>query len=152
MRSGGWISTVLIVGILLSQAGCSQLASKLRKPGLPSPQATIEASEKAAGQTTGFSIRKAAGEPKEVAAALDRGRVHERFEQYDKAGKIYDAALREHPENAALLHRAGIAADMRKDHAQAERYFLAAAAQEPTNPELLGDLGYCYYLQGKLDQ
>ena len=150
MRSGGWIFTVLIVGILLSPAGCSQLASRLHRPGLPSPQATIEASEKAVGQAS--RLPGAVSEPRDVAAALERGRAHERSGQYDKAGKIYDAALREHPENTLLLHRAGIAADMRKDHAVAEKYFRAAAAQQPTNAELMGDLGYCYYLQGKLDE
>lgn len=159
MRSTGWILSWLGLGVLLAQSGCSHLPARgpLAGLGLPSPRATIAASQQKrapvvpASQAIPSSTKHRTGTgDASVSGALERGRTYERAAQHDKARKVYETALRSHPHDPALLHRLGVVADMQKKHAEAEQYLLAALNQQPQNAELLGDLGYCYFLQGKL--
>lgn len=156
MKSTWW--QLVGVGFFITCTGCSQLLGRggLSKLGLPSPQATIAAAEKKSS-TASTASKPAPSKPgrateAEVADVLTRGRTLENSGQFDKARKIYESALREHPQNASLLHRLGIVADRQKKYGEAEQFFLAAIKQEPRNAEVLGDLGYCYYLQARLDK
>jgi tetratricopeptide (TPR) repeat protein len=160
MRSTWW--QLAGIGLVVMAAGCSQLPGRagFSKLGLPSPQATIAASEKTSQRSAARQIprsgqKQADGAPVSdagVTEALHRGRALERGGQSDKARKVYETALTSHPHSAPLLHRLGVVADSQKKHAQAEKFFLAALQSSPQNAELLGDLGYCYFLQAKLDQ
>lgn len=49
------------------------------------------------------------------------------------------------------MHRLGCVADLQRRHGEAEQLFMVVA-KEPRNSEAMGDLGYCYFLQGKLPQ
>ncbi|MEX2025896.1 MAG: tetratricopeptide repeat protein, partial [Pirellulaceae bacterium] len=157
MRSTWW--QLAGVGLVVVLSGCSQLPNRPNL-GLPSPQATIAAAEKQ--KTTdrpkplrlgskGFKQADSRVDPA-VADVIFRGRSLEQAGQLDKARKTYEAALADHPGCAPLLHRLGIVADCQKKHADAERLFLSALETSPRNADVLGDLGYCYFLQGKLDQ
>lgn len=153
MRTSGILPGVLAV--LLVQTGCSYLperpaGTKLTLPslGLPSPQATIAASE----QETAMNVRaKNPSVNKIVTAELARGKSFELAGKLDKAHKVYAELLRQIPESSEAAHALGIVADKQGRHAQAEQCFLLALERQPRNPELLSDLGYCYFLQGRLD-
>lgn len=157
MLSTWWQSAGVSLVVVLS--GCSQLPGRTNL-GLPSPQATIAAAEKQ--KTTdrpkplrigskGFKRANNRVDPA-VGDVVARGRALEQAGQLDKARKTYEAALADHPGSAPLLHRLGIVADRQKRHADAERFFLSALEASPRNADVLGDLGYCYFLQGKLDE
>jgi tetratricopeptide (TPR) repeat protein len=87
-----------------------------------------------------------------VALALLRGRNFERSGEYDKARQLYEDLAVKHPADPQIAHRLGVVADFQRRHAEAEHFFQAALRSDPRNAEVLGDLGYCYFLQGQLSK
>ena len=143
MRTYLFAATVL--ALVLFQSGCSHMPerpswanwnAKAPSTGLPSPDATIAASE---------------AKPAGGSADLSRGKSLEAAGKFDKARKAYEDALRKRPESPEAAHALGLLLDKQGKHADAEQCFLAALQQQPRNPELLGDLGYCYLLEDRLD-
>lgn len=122
--------------------------SKTASPGLPSPDATIASSERKAG--TKATVTQAS---KNDAASEDisRGKSLEANGKPDKARKVYEAVLKQNPDNSEAAHALGVLLDKQGKHADAEQCFLAALQKQPRNPELLNDLGFCYMQQGRLD-
>jgi Tfp pilus assembly protein PilF len=159
MRSTWW--QLAGIAFVVVAAGCSQLPSRDGMPNLslPSPKATIAAAENAnsasrprSRRSNSKTSKQASGAASDdIAQALAAGRAQEHAGQLDKARKTYESALAVHPDGGPLLHRSGIVADGQKRHADAEKFFLAALERSPHNSVVLGDLGYCYFLQGKLD-
>jgi Flp pilus assembly protein TadD len=155
MRTSTFAATVL--ALVIFQSGCSHLPEQPswtkwnRKPtssGLPSPEATIAASEKQP-ETKDSSNQD---NPQDaVSADLSRGKSLEAAGKLDKARKAYEDALRKSPKSPEAAHALGVLLDKQGQHAAAEQCFLAALQQQPRNGELLGDLGYCYLLEGRLD-
>ena len=153
MRTSGiWLG---ILTTILLQVGCSFLPerpawTKLPLPslGLPSPQATISASEK---DQAAKAPPNQAPQNSAASAEISRGKALEVAGKLDKARKVYEDALRQNPNNAEAAHALGIVADKQGRHTDAEQCFLFALEKQPRNPELLSDLGYCFFLQGRLD-
>jgi tetratricopeptide (TPR) repeat protein len=131
---------------------------------LPSPWATVQASEKRPSSPTAPKVaaergtaRKSAdaqrpADQEPVAMAILRGRNFERSGDYEKARQLYEELAKKHPDSPQLAHRLGVVADCQRRHAEAEHYFQAALSAEPRNAEVLADLGYCYFLQGQLSK
>jgi Tfp pilus assembly protein PilF len=145
-----------ILPLVMLQSGCSQLPERpswakwnwnAPSTGLPSPDATITASE------TKTATKAPSKSPANdvVSAEISRGKALESAGKLDKARKVYEAALQLHPENPEAARALGILLDKQGHHADAEQCFLVALQHQPRNPELLSDLGYCYFLQGRLD-
>ncbi|HUE69441.1 MAG TPA: tetratricopeptide repeat protein [Pirellulaceae bacterium] len=157
MRSTWW--QLAGVGLVVVLAGCSQLPGRTNL-GLPSPQATIAAAEKQKTTDRTKPLRIVSKGFKQTVSRVDpavedviiRGRSLEQAGQFDKARKTYETALADHPGCAPLLHRLGIVSDCQKRHADAEQLFRSALEASPQNADVLGDLGYCYFLQGRLDE
>src|SRR5678816_370493 len=144
--------------VLALQAGCSQLPSRPNwaqwggkspaTPALPSPDATIAASE---GKPAAKSPAKQSPPVDPAQAEVSRGKALEAAGKNDKARKVYEAALQAHPNSLEAARALGILLDKQGQHADAEKCFLLALQKQPRSPELLSDLGYCYFLQGRLD-
>lgn len=150
-----------ILALIALQSGCSQLPprpswakwnEKSQTTGLPSPDATIAASEKQpAAKSSAKSPAKKSSQDSAVAGEISRGKALEAAGKPDKARKVFEAALRANPESMEAAQALGIHHDKQGRHADAEQCFLVALHKHPRNPELLSDLGYCYFLQGRLD-
>jgi Flp pilus assembly protein TadD len=110
---------------------------------LPSPSATLSAAKWGSKKTD---------ESASIGQQLAEGRNHERAGQSEKARKVYEELRVKHPENGTVAHRLAIVADTQRRHGEAEQLFLFALEKDPQNAEIMADLGYCYYLQGKLDK
>ncbi len=83
---------------------------------------------------------------------LSLARLNERHGQVESARLVYEAVLRNDPQNALAHHRLGVIAAQRRRFTQAEEHFQRAlSAGEPT-AELLADAGYLAYLQDQLDE
>lgn len=151
------ILATAVLAIVLIQSGCSQLPerpnwmswnSKSGSPGLPSPDATIASSEKKAGTK---SPPKQSSKNDELSSEISRGKSFEINGKPDKARKVYEAVLKQNPNNPDAAHALGVLLDNQGKHTDAEQCLLVALQQQPRNPELLNDLGFCYMQQGRLD-
>lgn len=151
------ISLLATTVLALLMSGCSQLPERptwakwnwqAPSTGLPSPEATIASSEN--NPATKASPKQSP--PNEaVSTEISRGKSLESAGKLDKARKVYEALLQQHPESPEAARALGILLDKQGHHADAEQCFLVALQKQPRNPELLSDLGFCYFLQGRLD-
>src|SRR6185436_12345800 len=146
-----------VLALVMLQSGCSQLPERpswakwnwnAPPTGLPSPDATIAASEK---QPSTKAPPKQSPQNDAVSTEISRGKALESAGKLDKARKVYEDALRQNPQQPQLAHALGVLLDKQGKHAEAEPCFLLALQKQPRNPELLSDIGYCYLLQGRLD-
>ena len=148
-------SMILACSALCLQTGCSHLPGRetMVRLGLPSPAATIAAAEKREEPPTNKRTSMFGGAKEsslDLAAEIARGQTYERDGDYDKARKVYEEVRQRHPNNVEAAHRLGIVADAQKRHSEAEQLFRFGLSHEPNNAELMSDLGYCLFLQGKL--
>jgi tetratricopeptide (TPR) repeat protein len=149
---------LIVVGLTSLNTGCSSTSRRnpLGDLSLPSPWATVKASEKeqtktsATRATPGKKNAPTSEADSQIALDLLRARGMENAGDYDKARKIYESLRKSHPDNLDVVHRLGVVADAQRRHGEAEGMFLYVLARDPRNAEVLSDLGYCYYLQGQL--
>jgi Flp pilus assembly protein TadD len=151
------IFAAAIIAVVLLQTGCSHLPerpswlswkSQDGSPRLPSPDATIASSEKKAATK---SPPKQSSQDEALGAEISRGKALEINGKPDKARKVYEAVLKQNPNNPEAAHALGVLLDNQGKHTDAEQCLLVALQQQPRNPELLNDLGFCYMQQGRLD-
>jgi tetratricopeptide (TPR) repeat protein len=169
-RLRGWLAGMALGSAILC-SGCAGTQERVSSAwqSLPSPWATLKSAKKqttetAATKTAAPEIqktadtkpakksakRKADKEEQSVAMELLRGLNCEHAGEWDKARQIYEELRKAHPENVEVAHRLGVVADAQRHHAEAEQLFLFALEHDPRNADLLCDLGYCYFLQGRL--
>jgi tetratricopeptide (TPR) repeat protein len=161
ITSRQWLASIVLAAFSLSGCAASREAGQAAWLKLPSPWATVKAAEK---QPAPFAASKSKtvarisandspeGEQEPVALALLRGRNFERSGDYDKARQLYEDLAGKHPNEPQIAHRLGVVADFQRRHAEAEHFFQMALQSDPRNAEVLGDLGYCYFLQGQLNK
>jgi tetratricopeptide (TPR) repeat protein len=139
---------------LLSTSGCAGTPKNpLTRLNLPSPWATVSASERESASKDKPTSKKAVdAESQDGQIALDilRGRGIEQSGEHDKARKLYEGLRQQYPDNLEVVHRLGVVADAQRRHGEAEGMFLYILQREPRNADVLADLGYCYFLQGQL--
>ncbi len=61
----------------------------------------------------------------------------------------YEQVLADQPRHPEAHHRLAILADRSGEYLLAEKHYLAAMREEPKNVDVLNDLGYSYFLQGR---
>jgi Tfp pilus assembly protein PilF len=83
---------------------------------------------------------------------LNRGHTLAQQGRFEEAKTHYEQVLRQQPNHALAHHRLAIIADKQKDFRIAEYHYRMALARSASNPDLLSDLGYSYFLQGKYRQ
>ena len=164
ISSRQWIACIALAALSVSGCAASREAGQAAWLKLPSPWATVKSAEKQTATPAAASKAKAsarvsatADQPPDsdqepVALALLRGRNFERSGDYDKARQLYEELGSKHPDDPRVAHRLGVVADFQRRHAEAEHFFQTALRSDPRNAELLGDLGYCYFLQGQLNK
>ena len=98
---------------------------------------------------------KQANKPAKVgpdfAQDLTRGRGLERSGKLAEARNVYQKLIVKYPQRYEAYHRLGVVADRQKRYREAQALYAQAIAIH-ADPELFNDLGYCLYLQGKLDK
>ncbi|WP_254509677.1 tetratricopeptide repeat protein [Anatilimnocola floriformis] len=141
---------LIVLAVAATSTGCAGMPGRdwftSWKPSLPSPGATVAKEEKIA------KAKDAKVEENTVAMEIARGRNFEKGGQLDKARKVYEDLRKKHPENYVIAHRLGVVADSERRHGEAEQLFMFALERQPNDAQIINDLGYCYYLQGKLTQ
>ncbi len=81
---------------------------------------------------------------------LVRARLLEHKGNLQAATKAYQSILKSEPEYAAAHHRLGVLAARNGRHEEAQRHFEQALDAGASSSELLADMGYNYFLQGRL--
>ena len=84
-----------------------------------------------------------------VAENLNLGHREAALNRFDQAEAYYRRVLEIQPDNIVANHRLAVLADKKGDFARAEHYYLTALRHDGRNPDLLGDIGYSYLLQGR---
>lgn len=89
-----------------------------------------------------------------VAEKLNRGHLAYDQGQLDQAKVHYEDVLKLQPKHGEAHHRLAVIADRQPnpDFKVAEQHYLTALQSKGSDPDLLSDLGYSYYLQGRLDE
>lgn len=81
---------------------------------------------------------------------LNVARLHERHDQMDEATQIYQQVLLADAKNVMARHRLGVIAVRDGRLADAQEHMQQAIALGQPSAELLGDMGYLYYLRHDL--
>lgn len=107
-------------------------------------------SKKAKQPINGSVLSQTAPGVSEFDRDLSIARLSERHDEVPKAKKIYLAILKRDPQNQEALHRMGVIAAQEGRTSEALNYIESALAQGNASAELLGDLGYIQFKQGRL--
>ena len=83
---------------------------------------------------------------------LAMARLSERRGQPDQAKQLYQVVIRKEPDNLVPYHRLGVMFAQDRDYQKSEAYFRKACEINPTDPKLLSDIGYSYYMQNRLSE
>jgi len=102
---------------------------------------------------------KAKDKEKEAAQALleygrelSRGRELERLGKPVEARAVYERLISASPRHYEAYHRLAVVADGQRRYQEAQALYTQAIRLNNRNPDLFNDLGYCFYLQGKLSK
>ncbi|MCE9607087.1 MAG: tetratricopeptide repeat protein [Planctomycetia bacterium] len=79
-------------------------------------------------------------------------RILERRKDFTAAERLYRELLVAEPKSRDCYHRLGVMAAVQGKYADAHQHYQAALACSAPTPDLLSDIGYCYYLQQQLPQ
>ena len=180
MNWRSWTVAVVLSCCTIWQTGCAYLTGKEKQPqaGFPSPSATIAKSAAKNPEspnspgtwsgalfrlTSNFqprrdkaekpAVKSPARQPStnpEIVAGLASVKTFADAGQLDRARTECEQLLARHRQNPQIEHRLGCIADLQGKHDEAEQLFLSALKNQGPDPELLDDLGYCYFLQNKL--
>lgn len=129
-----------------SSAGSETLsAAKSYQSAAPLPKSSSQSS------TTAKAKPKQSKEASsKFAQQFSKARGFEAEKNYQQARSIYEKLIVEYPERIDSYHRLAVVADRQRRHREAEALYTEALRLQPMNGAVLGDLGYCYFLQGKL--
>jgi len=177
VRQGSWLLHALCC---LALAGCAGGPDKsnptamkpLELPTLKSPAA--ETQDKSARPKAGdLSKPGTAGAEKEPAKEkgktkaeeisraqalmeynreLANGRELERLGKPVEARAVYERLITAYPRRCEAYHRLAVVADGQRRYPEAQALYTQAIRLNNRNPDLFNDLGYCFYLQGKLSK
>jgi hypothetical protein len=86
--------------------------------------------------------------PRQTRWAALAKQLEERGETAE-AEKLYQAALREDPDDGVVHHRLGVLLAKRGETALAHQHLESAALHNPASVEAANDFGYCCFLQGR---
>ena len=89
------------------------------------------------------------GAPSEFESNFSVARAYEMQGKYNQAEEVYGRMVARNPENHRLHHRLGVLAVRKGDLDDANSHFDQALKGAPDDPELLADIGYTMYLQGR---
>lgn len=84
-----------------------------------------------------------------VKRLLERGHDADAHGRTQEARMFYEQVLSEDPDHPEAHHRLGILADQSGDYERAEEHYHTALRGNPTDADVLNDLGYSYFLQGR---
>lgn len=84
-----------------------------------------------------------------IAARLSRAGTAYKGGRFAEAAALYEQVLKIDPGNPEAHHKLGNIADRRHDFGTAERHYAAAKAVRPDDANLLNDMGYSKFLQGR---
>lgn len=97
--------------------------------------------------------KEAPSERKRASGQLSFARLSERRGNPEQAKAVYEAIIRKYSQEFPLAyHRLGVMSARGGEFAEAERLFAKALKLKQDDPDLLSDVGYCLYLQSRLDE
>lgn len=152
----------LLAIVLLALSGCASLTPSWLS-GLPHPGSESAPAQAASQPPTMDEEMKA--HPLSEPAKLDghaiadymrelaKGVELQQSQQFPEARKHYEQLIQRYPARYEAYHCLGQVCDRQRRYAEAqENYQRAILLAENREPDLFNDLGYSFFLQGKLDK
>ncbi len=143
----GW-AALWLAAAATGLVGCAQTQMW---PGAPIATVSDSGSENAdMDAASRLEFRRPANEQEKNRLSL--ARLGERRGQGHLAQQIYTKIADENPRSIVAHHRLGILAARKGKLDQAEKHLQTARELAPPTAELLSDIGYCYYLQNRIEE
>ena len=92
------------------------------------------------------------GDAGQLVREIAKARSMEGSGKLEDARQVYQKLVRDFPDRHEPYHRLGLVADRQRRHREAESLYTQALQMKPLDAAILNNLGYCYYLQGKLEK
>ena len=155
--------SILCLGALTGCQSTQSLISKVKPDNVLKQQDEAESQAEIEANSKKFLAElkeKAADSNAEVEQLIRQGQqevVSWYQDQDDRhisaAKKHFRQALKLQPkQNVEALHGLAVVADLEKNFAVAEQHYQLALAQSPSDSNILGNLGYSYLLQNRLEE
>jgi Flp pilus assembly protein TadD len=163
MQSQRWRFAWFVALGIAVLSGCANLKIAGDTPKFGLPAGGLAASS-TAFDPTALDAKSPASAEKEAALTPEQkeqrmiesqfalARLCERRGENDDAAQIYNTLLEKIPNDPRPHHRLGVLAVQAGNFAKAEECFGKSQSLAPPTPELLSDIGYCYYLQHRLPE
>ncbi len=101
------------------------------------------------GRRDGDELQQARRSDASLERLLKRGYDADAHGRVLEAKHAYEQVLSEQPNHPEAHHRLAILADRAGEYSAAEKHYRIALRGKPTDADLLNDLGYSYFLQGR---
>src|SRR6187402_2210375 len=88
----------------------------------------------------------ASSRAQKIEGQFDMARLAESEGELEKSRGMYESILKKDPSNVAVNHRLGIVHARQSNYDVAKKFFNDALRLNPSDPEILNDLGYACYL------
>jgi Flp pilus assembly protein TadD len=154
----------LLIGLaaaVLAASGCSPFHAKTLRQTMRDgasdtvPPTAARPASGAAGSLSGllaFQSRRPEADRDEqsrLQQIIAIARLSERRGQPEQAERLYRQIMERAPTSAVPHHRLGVMRAKKRLFAEAEKFFAKAYELDPSNAELLNDIGYYYYLSSQ---
>ena len=93
--------------------------------------------------------RTSGGSASAIGRLMEQGYDADAHGRTQDAKKAYEQVLFKQPDHAEAHHRLAILADRAGEYSSAEKHYEIALRGKPNDADLLNDLGYSYFLQGR---
>jgi len=146
-----FIVVLAVSSAVVGTGGCAYtgISNGILKAGT-SPIADAQKNQRGSSfAARAFGQRKS---EKEFQSQIAMARLLERRDNYAAAEKMFVQLAKEYPEEPLASHRLGVIFAKRGKFDDAHKHFQKARAVTAPSAQLLGDIGYTYYLQHELDK
>lgn len=155
--------SILCLGALVGCQSTQSLISKVNSGNVLKQQGEVETPAEIEANSKKFlaEIKEQASDSQAEVELLIRQGQQEVVSWYQDqddrhisaAKKHFREALKRQPkQNVEALHGLAVVADLEKNFAVAEQHYQLALAQSPSDSNILGNLGYSYLLQNRLEE
>ena len=148
---GGWLVVAFAVATVCAGCSSTRKLKAIQSVGESDP-ATGGSLELLDPDSPAAMALRSSGDPSAVGKQMRLGETALQRGQFEQARTHFEAVLAEQPQHAKAHHGLAVIADNLGQFEQSETHYRIALDQSGEDAELLGDLGYSYFLQQRFDE
>ena len=129
--------------------GCVQWKDFATGPGAGNSLLSLATESQGPAEETPRDTRRAQPTGSELSSELALARLREQHGNTDDARRLYLSVVKQEPRNPLPYHRLAVLAAQEGDFKVAHQYFREAQERQTPSAELLCNIGYTYFLEGR---